>query len=337
MAEYAEPNSARARERNGRGNSVNQPDYDYIVEEMRAGCVIPFLGAGASVFHRSGNGKGEGEQDPLASPPTAKELADYFAEIGEFPPDAPREKRSNLPLVASYYGLVHRDEDALRRQMRQKFWPQFRPNELHTLLRDIAKEGNRLLIVTTNYDDMIEAAFREENVPFHLVVTNISAIEKAGTVQYRGPFEKHISYVSPRKPISLEEASIIYKMHGSINRDDRESDGYVIMEEHYVRFLGGFPAGQLYVPSALAALMKKKHFLFLGYSLQDWNLRVMLDTVSQLDSVSRRKKSWAIQADPDLVERNLWEKKSVDVYGADLRDFVRDLRAYYFDGVPRRT
>jgi hypothetical protein len=122
-------------------------------------------------------------------------------------------------------------------------------------------------------------------------------------------------------------------MHGSFNRVAREEDSYVITEEDYVRFLGGFSSKQLVlVPPLLAAMMKTRHFLFLGYSLRDWNLRVLLDMLSQFDNNASKLQSWAIQYNPDLVEERIWERKSVNVFGLDLQRFVDDLAKVF--GVP---
>ena len=63
-------------------------------------------------------------------------------------------------------------------------------------------------------------------------------------------------------------------MHGNFDRADKTYDWFLITEEHYVDFLGRPETVQ--VPQMLATLMKKKNFLFLGYGLKDWNVRVML-------------------------------------------------------------
>ena len=67
---------------------------------------------------------------------------------------------------------------------------------------------------------------------------------------------------------------IVFKMHGSLDREDKDNDAFLITEEQYVDFLGRPDVGQ--IPPMLAGTMKKKNFLFLGYGLKDWNVRVML-------------------------------------------------------------
>jgi hypothetical protein len=305
-----------------RDGNGDLPPYPGIADALRSGDVVPFLGAGASVFHRPR----DGFNDVNFCPPTGTALAERLAKLAGFPEEASLHNRQNLPLVASYCGLVALGEGFLRKKLREVFSPEFEPNALHMLLANTAQKTN-LLVVTTNYDDMIERAFDRAKVPYHLVVTNMGDIEKAGSLQYKEPNANEFTVVAPKRlDVSLEDASIIYKMHGSINRIKREDDSYVITEEDYVRFLGGFSSKQLVlVPPLLAAMMKTRHFLFLGYSLRDWNLRVMLDMVSHFDNSAKKLVSWAIQYDPDIVEERIWERKAVTVYGLDLQDFVGGL------------
>lgn len=303
------------------GASLNLP-YQGIAKALARGNVVPFLGAGASVFHRPR----DRANDPRFCPPSGAALAERLAQLAHFPETADAQHRQNLALVASYFGLVSLGDGFLRDELREVFSPEFEPNGLHLLLARIAQTRN-LLIVTTNYDDMIERAFDRAGVPYHLVVTSMGDLEQAGSLQHREPNAASFSVVAPKKlDVTLDEASIIYKMHGSINRIDKEEDSYVITEEDYVRFLGGFSSKQLVlVPPMLAAMMKTRHFLFLGYSLRDWNLRVMLDMLSQFENNAAKRRSWAIQYDPDIVEERIWERKAVDVFGLDLQDFVDDL------------
>jgi len=38
--------------------------------------------------------------------------------------------------------------------------------------------------------------------------------------------------------------------------------------------------------------------------------------------------SWAIQYNPSLLERKLWERRRVDIYDLDVNDFVEQLRKH---------
>ena len=108
-------------------------------------------------------------------------------------------------------------------------------------------------------------------------------------------------------------------MHGSICRYKLEPDlQFVITEEDYVSFLG-----RVLALLAISALFMTRRFLFLGYSLRDWNFRVMLS--HHLQDAGKLKKSWAIQSKPNTIETKLWEKKNVEIFDMDLLDFSRQL------------
>ena len=81
-------------------------------------------------------------------------------------------------------------------------------------------------------------------------------------------------------------APILFKMHGSIDRKNRKNDSYLITEEDYVDYLGRDQGN--YIPPYINRLMQGKNFLFLGYSLEDWNVRVILRKLLNPDQARRR-------------------------------------------------
>ena len=165
-----------------------------------------------------------------------------LADMAQFP-DEPecQQYRQDLARVASYFELVEFDRLGLRDCLRPVFNRDYTLNKLHRALAAVARH-KPLLIVTTNYDDMIERAFRTakpEPLPYHLVVT---AIEEE-VVKYQEPGSDTLNMVDPQSlKVSLDNASIIYKMFGSVNRHraDDEEDHYVITEDDHVSFLGRY-------------------------------------------------------------------------------------------------
>ena len=294
------------------GGRRRGPNFQIIVPLLLNGAVVPFLGAGASMFHRRTL-----NEDGLC-PPSAIELARRLAKTAQFP-DEPdyQQYREDLARVASYFEYVELDRPGLRDHLRPVFNRDYPLNKLHHTLARVARH-KPLLIITTNYDDMIERAFltaQPKPLPYHLVVT---AIEE-GVVKYQRPHSNTLEPVDPQSlKVSLKHASIIYKMHGSISRHspDGEEDHYVITEEDYVSFLG-----QMQIPSMIVAIFMTRRFLFLGYSLRDWNFRVMLSRALQAEA----RKAWAIQQDTNAVEKRLWEKKNVDIFDMDLSEFSDEL------------
>jgi len=93
----------------------------------------------------------------------------------------------------------------------------------------------------------------------------------------------------------------------------------VITEEDYVDYLTRLQVTEfLPAPSPLSFL--RNHFLFLGYSLRDWNMRAMLYRVWRRRRRSIR--SWAIQYHPQIMDKKFWSKMDVEIIDCDLHHYV---------------
>ena len=87
---------------------------------------------------------------------------------------------------------------------------------------------------------------------------------------------------------------MILKVHGAVDREARANDSYVISEDHYLEYLSETRLTDLF-PAPLLETLFTSHFLFMGYRLTDWNVRVILQQIwlerqHELDA-------WAIQRD----------------------------------------
>ncbi|MBC8492166.1 MAG: SIR2 family protein [Chloroflexi bacterium] len=288
------------------------PPYLYIANSLKAGYVIPFLGSGASLGERL---SGEGWKDRYL--PTALELAEYLARLTEFPPDESLE----LTKVAQYCNLVI-GRDPLYRELHTIFGQDYPMTSLHEFLAEVP---TTLLIVTTNYDDLIEQAYRDKNRPFDLVVHTMVS-EMAGSVLWWPHGTDAPRLVPPNElDIPLDKVNVIYKMHGGVDRQDQERDSYVIAEDDYIDFLVRV-ASKTAIPAIFAEPFQKRHFLFLGYGLRDWNLRVVLNKIEK--DWPRSIVSWAIQYQPSALEREFWSKRQVKIYDITIEEFIQELERH---------
>jgi hypothetical protein len=258
-------------------------DYDWIAKALKDGEVVPFLGAGAS----AGCGL-----------PSGKELAQrLLTEIERKVKFRDRAGRDNLALVASYLAQI---TDSLRLDsiLRETFSIAAEPGELHKCLASI----NELqLIVTTNYDDLIEQALAARR-PWIIVDRGISDIvwlrsldsawervdarelpteiirigtkiiesklndinDKIRRGDINGDTAKsligELTQTQARYLKAEIPEPIIFKMHGTLDRLNKEGNAFLITEEHYVDFLGRPDKGR--IPAMLEAMMQRKNFLF---------------------------------------------------------------------------
>jgi hypothetical protein len=75
--------------------------------------------------------------------------------------------------------------------------------------------------------------------------------------------------------------------------------------------------------------LRRSHFLFLGYSVLDWNLRVFLRRMWGDERLSYR--SWAVQPDPGPLTLDFWRHRDVDVLDLALDEFVAALERHAVD------
>lgn len=81
------------------------------------------------------------------------------------------------------------------------------------------------------------------------------------------------------------------------------------------------------VPGMFIQYFTRRSFLFLGYTLRDWNLRVLLNNLPERPYVDDFP-SWSIQFKPSAYDKALWIKKNVKIYNVDINEFIRQLRAF---------
>ena len=304
------------------------PPYPLIGRLLREGKVVPFLGAGVNV--RSP----EAAADPDAGPalPTGSELSRRLAREVAYPSEDDRDL-TDLAKVASYFVEISARE-RLCETLREEFTVEARPSPMH---RYLASVDAPLMIVTTNYDDLMERAFIEAGRPYDLVVHPTDQREVEGSVLWWAHGATAPEAVAPNKLyIELDQRTVIYKMHGSICRASEKLDSYVVTEEDYVDFLARM-TGQHAVPAQFLHHFRRCHFLYLGYGLRDWNLRVMLRMLrvsgagmgkggsGSGDDDDRRLVSWAVQYRPSPIETELWGTRDVKIYDVLIDDFVRAL------------
>jgi len=294
--------------------------YGLLTDALQRGSLVPFLGAGANLCGRppeATHGKG-------GYLPSGAELASYLAR--HYPPGEPRD----LLRVAQFV-LVKLGSGPLYAQLRDLFDADYPITDLHRflaavpgLLRARGCRNPNLLVMTTNYDDLLEQAFAAAGESCD-VVWYVADGDHRGKFRHRPPGGETQLISKPNEygALSLNERSVVLKIHGAVSRDNANDDSYVITEDHYIDYLTRADIANL-IPVTLAAKIRMSHFLFMGYSLADWNMRVILHRIWGGQQLSY--KSWAIQRDPDELDIEFWRKRDVDILDRDIAQYVNELR-----------
>ena len=301
---------------------MTEPPYPAIAKALKKGKVVPFLGAGVNFGMRQPPGA---TWDKKSSNflPSGGELSRLLAKNSSFPEDND-PSTPDLAKVASYY-VDATGREGLLDELKDIFNRDFEPCSIHHYLaQDITVPQ---LIVTTNYDDLTEQAFKKAGRPFDLVVHPTDKEEWKASVLWWPHSASKPEIIEPNKLyIDLDETTVIYKMHGTVDRQEEPQwDSYVITEEDYVEFLSRM-TGQTAIPAAFMQHFHTRHFLFMGYGLNDWNLRVVLKNLRADEKKDLR--SWAIQFRPTELETHLWKSRDVNIYDVDINEFVAQLRAH---------
>ncbi len=307
--------------------------YERVLQAIIDGRVVPLLGAGVNLCGRP-------EKAPWQLGrylPNGWELATYLAETFGYP------KNEAIDLVrVSQFAAITEGSGPLYEKLHWLFNADYPPTTLHAFLATLASRLRQKgyatqysLIVTTNYDDVLERAFNAAGEPFDLV-SYVADGNQRGKFLHRPPDgePRVINIPNQYLDLSLDRRTVILKIHGEIDRTDAERDSYVITEDHYIDFLSRSDIAVL-LPVTLAAKLRRSHFLFLGYGLRDWNLRVILHRIWGEQKLSY--KSWSIQLGPDPVDYDFWQKRDVEIFDVKLEDYVAELSARLDSAPPRQA
>jgi hypothetical protein len=309
------------------GASHIEPPYGDIVLGLLEGRVIPFLGAGASLSPQpEPTEQWTPKSDRL---PSGRDLAHYLAAMSNFPETSAQEV-DDLTRVASYSADIS-GRPQLRRHLRRALNREVKFRGLHQFL---ASMPAHLLCIVTNYDTLLEQAFRAAGKRFDLLIYPADRRDNLNSLLYVSHGSTQPQYVEANSlDLDLDDRSVIYKMHGTVWPEDEALDNFVITEEDYIEFLSRMTSNaSSAVPAQFYQYSRARSFLFLGYSLRDWNLRVILKNLRrQLTSATGRVleddaiPSWAIQRLPSTLEQRLWGRRRVEIFDLELDEFVERL------------
>jgi len=248
-------------------------DWTAILRRVRKGGCVPFLGAGASM--------GFNGQPGL---PTGSQLAEALAADCDYP----GRDRTDFLRVAQYYETQN-DPALLRDFIISKLSvPGVKPGVVHSTLASLPFR----YFLTTNFDTLMEQAFQAN-----------PALSKSAQAFY---YERYgTEQVLPAATI---ERPVLFKLHGAIE----QTMSMIVTEDDVVDFLSCILLQTPKLPDTVKTLLKDSSLLFVGYSLKDWNVRVLLRAIRGARGNRSGITSYAVQRKPPDVNLAIeWENSAV--------------------------
>lgn len=302
--------------------------------------MVPVLGAGANLCDRDRSMDWHPHQQEYL--PNGRELAEHLARLFDYPQKGRRRRSATekhvlsnddgLPRVSQYVADVS-GAGSLYENLHKIFNADYPPTKVHRLVAALAAVRPPMLVLTTNYDDALERAFRTAELPYRLITYVAEGLDgiRGHFVHSRWnpgskgrPDEpKLIDKKNRCSDLLADGVPVIAKIHGTVRRGQGFlDDSYVITETDFVDYLTDSDIWNV-LPKPIGAKLKESHLLFMGYGLRDWNLRVMLHRAWSQQLL--RLESWAIRNDADAVEVTLWQHRMVTTLSGDLKPFVAAL------------
>jgi SIR2-like protein len=272
---------------------------EQIADVLRNGQCILFLGA---AVHAPPPESGPYVYPEALRPPLGASLSRTLAEACELGKQFPDEDPTNLQRVALFFEIErsrHQLVEAIRTAVQVGKGPS-------PVVRALA-EFDFPRIITTNYDQLFEDALR--------------AAGKHPRVSVYTPKLEPTS--DPSNPTA--DSPIVYKIHGDIEQPET----VVVTDEDYIQFLLRMSNKEPYdpIPLKLKADLTERTTLFVGYSLLDYNLRLLFKALRWGNDPATTPDMYSVDRSPDPLIFDVWQdqRRYVKFIVQDVWAFVPQL------------
>ncbi len=253
-----------------------------VAESVRRQQCILFLGAGVHAPPPNGSAFEYPEEH---RPPIGKALSRKLAQISGFAEKFPLEDADDLQRVALAFEVdCSRQElvEAVRTEVHQGKQPS-------PIVKALA-ELDFPLIITTNYDRLLERALVAAGKDPHVTV-----------------YEPDGDQPTADCPEPTAAEPVVFKIHGDVSH--RET--IVITDEDYINFVMRMSSKRPYdpVPMTIGYYLTRWTTLFVGYSLLDYNLRLLIKTLRWKVDRANMPAMYSVDFRPDRLVVAVWDEQ----------------------------
>jgi len=280
-----------------------EPDVSAVIgqvaEAVRKQQCILFLGAGA---HAPPPVESRFHYPKAQRPPFGAALSRELARDCDLEGRFPGEDVANLQRVALFYEIARS-----RRQLADAVHTAVHVDRRPSPMLHALAQLDFPLVITTNYDQLFEMALTAAGKQPRVA---IYTPHLEATTDYRDP--------TPQSPV-------IFKIHGDISRPET----LVITDEDYIQFVLRMSNKEPYdpVPLRLKLCLTDWTTLFVGYSLVDYNLRLLFRTLRWSIDRAIVPDMYSVDHRPDPLIFDVWhnQRRYVKFIAQDVWSFVPQL------------
>lgn len=286
--------------------TLEEKDWRDLLDLIRDEKCTPFIGAGACIPRL----------------PSGRQIATKWAAEHKYP----LTDTGDLPRVAQFLAIDRYEmfpKELIKRELQDIPAPDFsQVDDPHSVLADLKLP----IYITTNYDNFMEQALESRKVAPEREFCRWNSFPQLKA--------KKSILDSTYKPTAARP--LVYHLHGYFDTPQ----SMVLTEGDYLDFLIGLSQNPQFFPSEILTALAGTSLLFVGYSLADWDFRVLFRGLFRSLGADLGYSHIAVQLPPegltgegielaqsylDQYFRNI-PKIKVRMYWGNARAFLAELR-----------
>lgn len=277
--------------------SADQPSYEehltYIKEKIAQHECILFLG---SAIHVPPPPELTAYNYPKEmAPPIGSALSRHLADESDYP----AQDWWNLQRVAQHFESKTKSRFRLVEEIKEAVHVGRQPSPILRMLANLEFP----IVITTNYDHLYERALDRKAADEKAAsqpVTKYQVSIYSPNINNKAKTVDCLRIPDPKQPYIL-------KIHGDVDKPE----SIVLTDEDYIQFVLRMSDKHPFHPfgnNVLAHLMKWPT-LFIGYSLMDYNLRLLFKTLRWKMDAAQIPPTYSVDKQPDDLIRDVWENQ----------------------------
>jgi hypothetical protein len=273
--------------------TLEDRDWHLLLRRIEDGKCTPFLGAGAC----------------FGTLPLGSRIAQEWAQKHGYPLSDCDDLARVAQFLAVQYDAMFPKEEILEQWFKDVAPPDFgQPDEPHGVLADLPLP----VYMTTNYDRFMVEALQGRNRDPKRELCRWNQLVKTQSSVFDSGFEPTVA--NP----------VVFHLHGY----DRVPESLVLTEDDYLDFLVNISRDPSLLPPRIKAALAGSSLLFIGYSLADWDFRVLFRGLITSTESALRRISVTVQLPPASGDLPPPTRERVQSYLGEYFDRI-DMRVYW--------